>query len=528
MFLPKRISPGSLLLPGELSTNVDVHYSRNFEKPELFNGRPGSYKGPILPPPNGVDAASYPSSTPRSCKMATLFLILLVFCTYMTLVASRPGFGEKIGLRMRVVAAAGVFGNGSKSWAQYTPYYAVEAYAAPPDECEITQVNILQRHGARYPTKSSTKAIETALAKVQAIPVSDYTDPQLEFIADFDYDLGEDDLVAYGAQESYDAGEEAFTRYVALVSADELPFVRASSKSRVVQSATNWTAGFAAASNGVYAPLLNVIISESGNDTLDDSDCPAAADTSDDAQTAAWIATYAPNITTILNAGAPGADLDDDDTQALISLCPFESVANEQRSEWCDLFEWVGDQIIGQGGESVWAGYEYWGDLDKYYNTGYGATLGPVQGVGWINELLARLTDTPVNDSTSTNTTLDSNPATFPLNRTIYADFTHDNLMIAVYSAMGLFAQPAPLDDTLPDPTRTWRASELVPFASRMVVERLSCGGEAYVRVLVNQAVQDLSFCGADGDGLCTLDAFVESQAYASSGGDGQWALCFE
>lgn len=148
-----------------------------------------------------------------------------------------------------------------------------------------------------------------------------------------------------------------------------------------------------------------------------------------------------------------------------------------------------------------------------------------------MNELLARLTRTPVQDHTQTNSTLDSSPATFPLNRTLYADFSHDNQMAAIYAALGLFPERVPLDPTRPDPQRKWWASRLVPFSSRMVVEKLACAdgtrpGE-HVRILVNDELQPLAFCGADADGLCSLEAFVASQAYARSNGGGDWEKCF-
>lgn len=84
----------------------------------------------------------------------------------------------------------------------------------------------------------------------------------------------------------------------------------------------------------------------------------------------------------------------------------------------------------------------------------YGSELGPVQGVGYINELLARLTDRPVEDHTQTNQTLDSNSETFPLGRGIYVDFSHDNLMTAVASAMGLFRDKNFISGRVLDPTR--------------------------------------------------------------------------
>lgn len=41
------------------------------------------------------------------------------------------------------------------------------------------------------------------------------------------------------------------------------------------------------------------------------------------------------------------------------------------------------------------------------------------------------------------------------------------------------------------------------------------------LRVLVNDATMPLEFCGADDDGVCTLDAFVESQSDARNDGQG-------
>lgn len=151
-----------------------------------------------------------------------------------------------------------------------------------------------------------------------------------------------------------------------------------------------------------------------------------------------------------------------------------------------------------------------------------------MQGVGYVNELLARLTGTPVRDNTQTNRTLDASPDTFPLNRTLYVDFSHDNQMIAIYSAIGLFRPRVPLDPARPDPARTWLASKLVPFSGRLATERLECGDETYVRMLVDDALQDLSFCGAGRNGLCTLEDFVQSQGYARSDGAGDFEKCFE
>jgi hypothetical protein len=129
--------------------------------------------------------------------------------------------------------------------------------------------------------------------------------------------------------------------------------------------------------------------------------------------------------------------------------------------------------------------------------------------------------------------------------------------MIAIYSAIGLFPQPVPLNPTpeqnIPDPKRTWKVSEMVPFSGRMVVERLTCRtsgitlsssdrvssvkekeerGEMpmrksqFVRILVNDKVMPLSFCNDGGEGICSLRRFVKSQAYARHDGEGDWEQC--
>ena len=188
----------------------------------------------------------------------------------------------------------------------------------------------------------------------------------------------------------------------------------------------------------------------------------------------------------------------------------------------------------------------------------YGNTLGAIQGVGYVNELLARLTSTPVHD----NTTHDPERP-FPLGRTLYADFTHENLMVPVFAALGLFNVSRPLDPRVrprylsdlgsrhphalvdmstqgeeverrKDERKTprWIASEMVPFSARMVTERLECArdGEGvgeYVRILVNDAVQPLEFCGGGEERMCRLEDFVESQGYARRSGDGDFERCY-
>ena len=116
----------------------------------------------------------------------------------------------------------------------------------------------------------------------------------------------------------------------------------------------------------------------------------------------------------------------------------------------------------------------------------------------------------------------------------MYADFTHENLMVGVFAAMGLFnSSTQPLSLKHMDKKREWIASRMVPFSARLVVEKMACTPfgnsfqREYVRILVNDAVQPLQFCGADQTGMCTVEGFVESQMYAMKRAGEDFKKCY-
>ncbi|KAH9981123.1 acid phosphatase [Lactifluus volemus] len=363
-----------------------------------------------------------------------------------------------------------------RTWAQYAPYIPAGKYVLPPPVCSISQ---LQRHGSRWPTTNSGAEMKSAVHKLQR--AKHYKEDYLTFLKTFEWDLKVNDLLPLGAKQSYEAGVVAFERYAHIVTKDNLSFIRAASSPRVVDSATNWSAGFTVASHNKIKAKVDLILPESGNITLDDTMCPNAGD--GDAESKKWLDVFAPSITKRLNSAAPGAKLHDKDTHKLMSLCAFHSQITMEPSPFCGLFT-----------AEEFKGYEYYADVNKFYHTGYGGYLGRVQGVGYVNELLARLTGKPVRDHTQTNRTLDASPETFPLDRVLYVDFSHDNEIVAIYSALGLFRQQTRMHRPLP-----------LPFGT-------------FVRVLVNDVVQPLEFCGGIA-GLCELHVFVASQRYARHDG---------
>lgn len=401
-----------------------------------------------------------------------------------------------------------------------------------PPTCVVSFAQVLSRHGARDPTSSKTKAYSALIDKIHA-NAKTYTG-KYAFLKDYKYNLGADQLTLFGEREMINSGAKFYQRYELL--ANHLtPFVRSASEDRVVESALNWTQGFHAAKQAdkltlgqdpTY-PYPLVIISEADgqNNTLNHGLCrdfengPGSVIASNAQKT--WANTFVPAIQKRINSDLGGANLTVTEVVYLMDQCPFNTVASPYGtvSAFCDLFP-----------ENEWHQYNYYQTLNKYYGYSYGNPLGPTQGVGFTNELIARLTNKPVHDMTSVNHTIDDDPKTFPLGRQLYADFSHDNDMTAIFSAMGLYQGTGPLSNTTiteAPQANGYSASYTVPFSARAYFEKLVCAGfvEEQVRVIINDRVLPLKQCGGDKFGRCSLSKFVDSMSFASSGG--HWDQCF-
>jgi hypothetical protein len=65
------------------------------------------------------------------------------------------------------------------------------------------------------------------------------------------------------------------------------------------------------------------------------------------------------------------------------------------------------------------------------YGSGFGYPLARALGIGYIQEMVARLTHAPIErHNSSTNSTLDDSPITFPLDHNLYVDATHEVVVL--------------------------------------------------------------------------------------------------
>lgn len=153
-------------------------------------------------------------------------------------------------------------------------------------------------------------------------------------------------------------------------------------------------------------------------------------------------------------------------------------------------------------------------------------------GLGYQQEVIARLKNETLSYSHSQiNVTLDSSTDTFPLNQSLYLDFSHDTNMISVLAAFGLRQFAQFLDPKRHPGPHNFTASHLTPFGARFDIEVIRTplplspnreeyqeGKETkYVHFMVNQRTVPLGVSLPDCDvsrvdGWCELDTFVRVQ----------------
>lgn len=219
-----------------------------------------------------------------------------------------------------------------------------------------------------------------------------------------------------------------------------------------------------------------------------------------------------------------------------LSVGPYETVALGY-SAFCQLFT-----------AQEWTGFEYSVDISFEQGGGLGSAQGRASGLGYVDELIDRITGTMPNSTVQgVNSTLDENPTYFPLNQTLYIDFTHDIDISYTFAALGLSQFGEALPPTGPPANQQFIASNLVPFGARFVTEVITCdtpinaqhlpvtsssstGNTTYIHIISNQRTIPLgnsfSVCGNRVDGWCELNNFLAAEANRTTLADYNYA-CF-
>ncbi|KAF9239899.1 phosphoglycerate mutase-like protein [Melanogaster broomeanus] len=443
-----------------------------------------------------------------------------------------------------------------RSWGNLSPWYSVPRGAfgidegpEPPGGCEIKGVHVLHRHGARYPTAESNFGGPAVLAKRLHESAEEWeATGRLAFLNDWTYKLGEEVLTPFGRQQLYDLGVSMRLKYGFLLqnftAQNRLPVFRTESQDRMHASAVNFALGFFGwPIEGKYEQVIMIEASGFNNTLAPYDTCPNAnargkADRSL-SYVREWTGIYLEKAKERLQTelrpaegGGEGFELEIEDVYRMQQMCAYETVALGY-SKFCELFT-----------ENEWEGFNYALDITFWYDSAFGSPVARVQGVGYLQELISRLTHIPIaTHNSSTNATLHSDERTWPLDDVMYVDATHEVVVLNVLTALNLTtlaatgALPA---DHIPL-NRSFRAADIAPFGTNVQFQLLSCpaltatpedqynNDLSHIRIIINDGPVPLTgvrTCPPSSSGLCPLSSFIEAQKETIRETDWEWG-CF-
>ena len=226
-----------------------------------------------------------------------------------------------------------------------SPGFGVDEYPIP-DGAEIVQVQMLSRHGSRYPTMGA----EVIAFGQRIADASSTFKPKgaLGFMKDWRYQLGHEILVPKGREELFQSGVLHSYMYGSLYNPNSKLIVRTTTQDRMLKSAENWMAGFFGLEWAQNA-TIEVIIEESGfNNSLAGSlNCPNSHTKTPGIQAlSTWAHEYLKGAQSRLQSMTEGFDWTIEDVYAAQTMCPYETVAYGY-SRFCDLFTYEEWQDFG-------------------------------------------------------------------------------------------------------------------------------------------------------------------------------------
>jgi hypothetical protein len=285
----------------------------------------------------------------------------------------------------------------SKYWGNLSPWYSVRSsdYGLPdanplvPAGCDVTQVHLLYRHGARYPTSGA--APQTFAQKlVNATKTGLSVSGDLSFLSDWTYKLGAELLTPFGRSQNFLLGVEYRQMYGHLLNnfteSKTIPVFRTESQDRMVKTAENFAAGFFGVPEYMSEVNIEILVeAQNVNNSGAAYDvCPnsnIASRGSIGSSVASRFALNAFNSTIArLQSQVKGVNFTSTDAVAMLQLCSYETHALGY-SSFCDLFT-----------EEDFLNYEYFFDLTFFYNNGPGSPVSAAQGKGYLDEFIARFT----------------------------------------------------------------------------------------------------------------------------------------
>lgn len=367
-----------------------------------------------------------------------------------------------------------------------------------PPQCTLEQVQLLSRHGERYPAISDGASYEAIYKKIKNYNQTFKGD--LSFFNNYvyfvpDQALYEKETTPYNSQGLYSGTTDALrhgaafrAKYGSLYSVNSTLPIFTSTSGRCYKTGEYFARGFLGEE---YSPATTkyVVISENGtqgaNSLTPRTGCPNWNwGSANDPLIAKYNTSYLNAISDRFEKANPGLNITAADVEQLFPWCAYE-INVRGSSPVCDLFS--NEEFIRNS---------YHTDLTYFYGNGPGYNLSAAVGATLLNASLTLLKD----DSAQNK---------------IWLSFTHDVDIEIVHAALGIVTNAKTLPvDYIPSPN-PYVHSQIVPQGARVYTEKYKCGNESYVRYIVNDAVTPIQTCSSGPGFSCKFSDFekyVESK----------------
>ena len=387
-----------------------------------------------------------------------------------------------------------------------TPYhFDTSSFSKPVGSCKPVHINMVLRHGSRYPSGGDRKYLKEIVQRFNALYNASsgfhYKNLSLPWDWPADWKIADkNELAQRGEKEHYGIAKRIlakfpdvflnrpyWNRYYKFISTD---------KARTAQSAMSFAYGLFEGKGTVgsakFQPVAVTFSGPEDNDkVLRPSDaCPryekdiedgGVLQQYEDFKTSSEIKKVTEKLEERLNVSGK-LELQ---AEELFKLCAFGVLLQDDQS-WCSLFEKEDAEVL-----------EYLNDLEAYYEHSYG------------NELSYQIICPLVGEIVDTIKEFIKERETYGIFR-----FAHSESLTSLFTILGLFKDSVPLraDNYEKQTGRKFRTSENTPMAANVAFVLYECssrGGnsEFKVQLVINEGPVGMPCCY--GNTTCSLQKFL-------------------
>ncbi|KAG0669492.1 acid phosphatase pho5 [Kluyveromyces marxianus] len=370
---------------------------------------------------------------------------------------------------------------GSAPYFKYPHDYGIDLPV--PEHCQLKQVQLLARHGERFPSKGKGKQLNNTYQKLERYRGK--FNGSLSFLNDEEYQWFLDDssqlelevtfentlnpLNPYtGEQDARTHARNFLSLYGQLLNKNSNIELFTTNSKRVHDTAMFFSQELDNVVNSTHLNVISEDPSSGANNLSPGYSCLPWDEDENAAYLSTYSETYLEDIAERLNRENAdiGLKLNKSDASLLFVWCSFELNAKGY-SDVCNIF--TNEELIH---------YSYQDDLTSYYEDGAGHSL-----IKPIGSLLF-------------NASVELLKQSDKLQQKVWLSFTHDTDILNYLTTVGLFDDGKKLNTSyVPFLQHTFHKAWLTPMGARLYTEKFQCSNETYVRYTLNDAVIPIESC---------------------------------